>query len=210
MLMLEGSGKTEPFKSIQRAKTIAELHAAARACASHPHFTQPGGAFISGVLEPPPDLPESVHLPINAWRPVPTWWRPSTSGAPNGQRYKASKAKAMHAPRAPEGPSLAAPDAPVPALPPPSSAAAAVASAGVLRSRCEPACEPLALARREPSEQPSAPSTASIEAQGCSPSLETDSPPVVLPPSAESTTIAAAAVGEKRTFDHVAHEGQGE
>lgn len=208
MLMLEGSGKTEPFKCIQRAKTIAELHAAARACASHPHFTQPGGAFVSGVLEPPPDLPDSVHLPINAWRPVPTWWKPSANGVPNGQRYKASKAKALN-------PSL---DASVPAVPPPSSSAAAVASAGALRSDCARVGGPLAFANREPSDESSTPCAAQNEPQGHSRSKHARiCDAEALPPSAEShaeptcesSLSQAAVVGEKRTFDHVMGGDQG-
>ena len=76
MLMLEGGGKTEPFKMFQRAKTQADLRAAAAACREHPHFCQPGGVFLPAALEPPPDLPDAPSLPVNAWRHVPAGWKP--------------------------------------------------------------------------------------------------------------------------------------
>ena len=62
MLMLEGHGKTEPFKAVQSARTMADLHAAVDMMIEHPHLTQPGGSFIPGMLEPPPDLPHVVQV----------------------------------------------------------------------------------------------------------------------------------------------------
>ena len=76
MLMLEGSGKTPPFQLFQRAKTQADLRAAALACKAHPHFTRPGGTFVPAALEPPPDIPDAPSLPVNAWRHVPKGWQP--------------------------------------------------------------------------------------------------------------------------------------
>ena len=106
MLMLEGAGKLAPFTMVQRAKTVEELQAAAAACAQHPHFTQPGGAFVPAVLEPPPDLPAAVELPVNAWRRKPSWWKPGCE-PPKLQkgkgRHKAAKERA-----APEAPEVAA------------------------------------------------------------------------------------------------------
>ena len=63
MLMLEGGGKTVPFQMFQRAQSYADLRAAAAACATHPHFCQPGGQFLPAVLEPPPDMPHAPTLP---------------------------------------------------------------------------------------------------------------------------------------------------
>ncbi|KOO21251.1 hypothetical protein Ctob_000508 [Chrysochromulina tobinii] len=94
MLMLEGAGKLEPFRLIQSAKTLADLHAAAAACAAHPHFTQPGGAFCPAILEPPPDLPAAIELTANSWRRKPNWWKPGASLPtlkPGEGRYKATK-----------------------------------------------------------------------------------------------------------------------
>ena len=54
-----GSRKTEPFQMLQRAKTQADLNAAATACRSHPHFARPGGTFVPASLEPPPDIPDA-------------------------------------------------------------------------------------------------------------------------------------------------------
>lgn len=106
MLMLEGSGKTPPFKQIQTSKTMADLLAGAAACAQHAHFTQPGGVFCPAVLEPPPDLPDALHEPINHWRPVPAFYTPGAKS----MRFKAAKARAA-APAAPAALAPAAADA---------------------------------------------------------------------------------------------------
>ena len=103
MLMLEGAGKLPPFKRIQTAKTMEDLRAGAAACADHAHFTQPGGVFCPAVLEPPPDLPEAVHAPINHWRPVPAFYTPGATS----MRFKAAKVRA--APEAPAEAGAAAP-----------------------------------------------------------------------------------------------------
>lgn len=86
LLMLEGAGKTEPFQMLQRAKTQADLNAAALACRSHPHFARPGGTFVPASLEPPPDIPDAPSLPVNAWRHIPRGWKP---GAEPVRRAKA-------------------------------------------------------------------------------------------------------------------------
>ena len=92
MLMLEGAGRTPPFALFQRAKTIAELRVAAAALHDHAHFTQPGGDFCPAILEPPPDLPDALSLPINAWRPVPAFYQASETKP--SARSKAAKARA--------------------------------------------------------------------------------------------------------------------
>ena len=95
MLMLEGGGKTVPFQMFQRAQSYADLRAAAAACATHPHFCQPGGQFLPAVLEPPPDMPHAPTLPINSWRAVPHFWKPM-SAIPRGA--KAAKKRAAGPP----------------------------------------------------------------------------------------------------------------
>ena len=83
-----------PFRLIQSAKTLADLHAAAAACAAHPHFTQPGGSFCPAILEPPPDLPAAIEFAANSWRRKPNWWKPGASLPtlkPGVGRFKATK-----------------------------------------------------------------------------------------------------------------------
>ena len=101
MLMLEGAGRLEAFKLVQRAKSLDDLHAAAAAAARDPHLATADLARCPAVLEPPPDLPDAHTLSCNAWRPLPVWWKPH---AANGQpmaaprhgkgRYKAAKERA--------------------------------------------------------------------------------------------------------------------
>ena len=98
MLMMEGSGKTDAFKLVQRAKTPADLRSAALLMKSHPHFTQPGGAFVPAALEPPPDLPDAPSLPVNAWRHVPPGWKPGQAPV---RRNKAPVVRAAPAAPAP-------------------------------------------------------------------------------------------------------------
>ena len=69
MNMLEGHGKTETYKQVQKATDLGGLERAAAAMQADPGFAQP--YRVPMALEPAPDLlREAVSNPVNAWRPV--------------------------------------------------------------------------------------------------------------------------------------------
>eukprot|EP00964_Phaeocystis_antarctica_P133827 scaffold98053_cov69-Phaeocystis_antarctica.AAC.2 len=70
MNMLEGHGKTETYKQLQKASDLGGLERAAAAMQVDPGFAQP--YRVPMALEPAPDLlREAVSNPVNAWRPIP-------------------------------------------------------------------------------------------------------------------------------------------
>ena len=70
MSMLEGHGKTETYKQLQKATDLGGLERAAAAMQADPGFAQP--YRVPMALEPAPDLlREAVSNPVNAWRPIP-------------------------------------------------------------------------------------------------------------------------------------------
>eukprot|EP00908_Phaeocystis_cordata_P025426 Transcript_7875.p3 GENE.Transcript_7875~~Transcript_7875.p3 ORF type:complete len:163 (+),score=70.87 Transcript_7875:994-1482(+) len=70
MQMLEGHGKTETHRRMQKASDLAALEAAASFMATDPAFDAP--YRVPQSLEPAPDLLQAaIAHPVNAWRPVP-------------------------------------------------------------------------------------------------------------------------------------------
>ena len=70
MSMLEGHGKTETYKQLQKATDLGGLERAAAAMQADPGFAQP--YRVPMALEPAPDLlREAVSHPVNAWRTIP-------------------------------------------------------------------------------------------------------------------------------------------